>query len=46
MNDGSKENEKIGADGFNRYMVECEFVIAVEPCAGYRRFNRYMVECE
>ena len=29
VNDGSKENEKIGADGFNRYMVECECIYKV-----------------
>ena len=32
--------------GFNRYMVECEFVFANITTTVDNRFNRYMVECE
>ena len=32
--------------GFNRYMVECEYVILDVLVIGEKRFNRYMVECE
>ena len=31
---------------FNRYMVECESMIAVHIFDCFLRFNRYMVECE
>ena len=33
-------------EGFNRYMVECEFVFASMTTTVDSRFNRYMVECE
>ena len=32
--------------GFNRYMVECEFLKISELYALHQSFNRYMVECE
>ena len=32
--------------GFNRYMVECESVIAAAATQAVEGFNRYMVECE
>ena len=32
--------------GFNRYMVECEYVEKPRCKDGFYRFNRYMVECE
>ena len=32
--------------GFNRYMVECEYVPPLSFHPPERRFNRYMVECE
>ena len=34
------------ASGFNRYMVECEFVFYNISVAAVYGFNRYMVECE
>ena len=34
------------ASGFNRYMVECEFVFYNISVAAVYDFNRYMVECE
>ena len=36
-----------GSDGFNRYMVECEFRTYLKVGKKkYYSFNRYMVECE
>ena len=32
--------------GFNRYMVECEFLADSWTVLDIIRFNRYMVECE
>ena len=32
--------------GFNRYMVECEFDTSMCAYEKSARFNRYMVECE
>ena len=32
--------------GFNRYMVECEFLSGIRRMGKYMCFNRYMVECE
>ena len=34
------------AIGFNRYMVECEFVRYKQTTTSLTGFNRYMVECE
>ena len=34
------------ANGFNRYMVECESLLTVVCQMFETRFNRYMVECE
>ena len=36
----------INSMGFNRYMVECEFIIIIVYSLICRCFNRYMVECE
>ena len=33
-------------DRFNRYMVECEYIIIGGLDSGTSGFNRYMVECE
>ncbi len=42
-----KDKNKLNAGyGFNRYMVECEFLDGVCLCLLCCRFNRYMVECE
>ena len=35
-----------GGDGFNRYMVECEYYYLMLFKIFANRFNRYMVECE
>ena len=32
--------------GFNRYMVECEYIAGFGFLKRVSRFNRYMVECE
>ena len=32
--------------GFNRYMVECEFIVQTVTIEIIYSFNRYMVECE
>ena len=34
------------ANGFNRYMVECEYRKTLHVSADVCSFNRYMVECE
>ena len=37
---------KIAGEGFNRYMVECEFATISIITHINPSFNRYMVECE
>ena len=34
------------AVGFNRYMVECEYITTTVDNLSLFSFNRYMVECE
>ena len=36
----------IPENGFNRYMVECEYNKLSSEIVGIYCFNRYMVECE
>ena len=33
-------------NGFNRYMVECEYLFIISYTINGYSFNRYMVECE
>ena len=41
-----KEQLQANPDGFNRYMVECEYRNNMERIYADVSFNRYMVECE
>ena len=36
----------ISENGFNRYMVECEYIEKPRCQDRFYSFNRYMVECE
>ena len=33
-------------NGFNRYMMECKFIIPISVTSVAFGFNRYMVECK
>ena len=41
-----KSSNYKNGNGFNRYMVECEFEYIDKDLTGELSFNRYMVECE
>ena len=41
-----KKLSSLESIGFNRYMVECEFVRYKQTTTSLTGFNRYMVECE